>query len=174
MIFRVYFIFIFFTIINIPLFAYLSKTFVQIKDGLWAFGRFLMWFILSIIIFFIAWLKMPANNVFGVYILLLLISLLDIYLLFFSKHKQKNLKLIQNYWKKFRRQIIIEELLFLAFFSFLLIVRSFQPEILGLEKFMDAGFIQVYLKSSTLPASDMCLLEKQLIIIVLAILWALS
>lgn len=145
---------LFLQLLAIPLFAYLSKTFTQIKDGLWAFARFFTWLVLSLIIFFIAYLKIPINNSLGVYFVLLVFFLLNIYFLFIAKHCQQHQELLKNYWQKFRRQIIIEELIFLAFFVFLLIVRSFQPEILGLEKFMDAGFIQAYLKSPTLPATD--------------------
>lgn len=145
---------LFLQLLATPLFAYLSKTFTQIKDGLWAFARFFTWLVLSLIIFFIAYLKIPINNSLGVYFVLLVFFLLNIYFLFIAKHCQQHQELLKNYWQKFRRQIIIEELIFLAFFVFLLIVRSFQPEILGLEKFMDAGFIQAYLKSPTLPATD--------------------
>lgn len=154
MIFQVYLSLLFLQLLAIPLFAYLSKTFTQIKDGLWAFARFFSWFILSLVVFFIAYLKIQINTVVGVYFVLLVFFLVNIYFLFIAKHRQQQQELLKNYWKKFHRQIIIEELIFLAFFSFLLIVRSFQPEILGLEKFMDAGFIQAYLKSSTLPATD--------------------
>lgn len=155
MIFRAYLSLLFLQLLVVPLFAHLSKIFPQIKDGLWAFGRFLSWLVLSLIIFFIAWLKIPVNNAFGIYFSLLVIFLLTVYSLLYSKNKQKNIKLIKNYWQKFGRSIIIEEFIFVVFFAFLIMVRSFQPEVLGLEKFMDAGFIQVYLKSATLPAQDM-------------------
>ena len=155
MIFQVYLSLLLLQLLAIPLFAYLSKTFTQIKDGLWAFARFFSWFILSLLVFFIAYLKIPINTTVGVYLVLLVLFLVNIYFLFIAKNRQQQQELLKNYWKKFYRQIIIEELVFLAFFSFLLIVRSFQPEILGLEKFMDAGFIQAYLKSPTLPAADM-------------------
>lgn len=156
MIFKAYLSLLFLQFLALPLLVWLSKTLPQIKDGLWAFGRLLTWLILSLIIFFLAWLKIPINTWSGVYLILLMILLFDVYLLFF-KHKAKWQKLFKNYWQEFRWQIIIEELVFIIFFAFLLFVRSHQPEVLGLEKFMDAGFIQSYLKSPTLPAKDMWL-----------------
>jgi len=154
MIFRVYLSLLFLHFLALPLFTWLSKIFPQIKDGLWAFARFFTWLVLSLIIFFLAWLKIPINTCFGIYFFISVFLILDIYYLFFSSKSQKLLKLFKNYWREFRRQIIIEELLFIVFFLFLLVMKSFQPEILGLEKFMDAGFIQAYLKSPTLPAKD--------------------
>lgn len=109
---------LFLQLLATPLFAYLSKTFTQIKDGLWAFARFFTWLVLSLIIFFIAYLKIPINNSLGVYFVLLVFFLLNIYFLFIAKHCQQHQELLKNYWQKFRRQIIIEELIFLAFLFF--------------------------------------------------------
>ncbi len=157
MIFRAYLSLLFLQLLALPVFAWLSKRFPQIKDGLWAFGRFFTWLFLSLVVFFMASFKLPVNNLWGVYFFLFIFLLADIYLLFFCKKTVHWLRLLRNYWRLFRRQIVIEELLFLFFFIFLLVVRSFQPEILGLEKFMDAGFIQAYLKSPTLPVQDIWL-----------------
>lgn len=51
--------------------------------------------------------------------------------------------------------IIIEELLFLFSFLFLSYIRSQEPSIHGLEKYMDYGFMQSILKSSYFPPADM-------------------
>lgn len=157
MILVVYLSLLFLQLLAVPFLAWVSKIFPQIKDGLWAFGRYLTWLVLSLIIFFLAHLKLAVNNVFGVYFFILVLFLINFCLLFYAKKKEKYISSIKNYWQQFHRQIIIEEVLFILFFAFLLVVRSFQPEILGLEKFMDAGFIQSYLKSPTLPAGDMWL-----------------
>jgi len=50
---------------------------------------------------------------------------------------------------------LVEEFLFLAGFSGLSLVRGFKPEILDLEKFMDYGFVNSYLRTDKLPAMDM-------------------
>jgi uncharacterized membrane protein len=51
--------------------------------------------------------------------------------------------------------IFLEEYLFAVGLLAISIVRGFLPNIDSLEKFMDFGFIQRYLTSSTLPAEDM-------------------
>lgn len=51
--------------------------------------------------------------------------------------------------------IITEELLFLTVFLFWAYVRSFTPDINGLEKFMDYGFVNSILKTTYFPAKDM-------------------
>jgi uncharacterized membrane protein len=157
MILKVYLSLLFLQLLALPLLAWLSKVLPQIKDGLWAFGRYVIWLSLSLLVFFLANLKLAVNHGLGVYLLIFVFLTVNLYLLFFAKKSHKLVQLIKNYWQQFRRQIIIEELLFIIFFACLLLVRSFQPEILGLEKYMDAGFIQVYLKSATLPATDMWL-----------------
>lgn len=53
------------------------------------------------------------------------------------------------------RQIIIQELLFVAAFFGLVWIRGQEPSIHGLEKFMDYGFIQSILKSGYFPPKDM-------------------
>jgi uncharacterized membrane protein len=162
MILAVYLSLLFLQLLAVPFLAWVSKLFPQIKDGLWAFGRYLTWLVLSLIIFFLAHLKLAVNNVSGVYFLIFVLVLVNCYFLFRAKNQQKLLSSIKHYWQHFHRQIIIEEVLFILFFAFLLVVRSFQPEILGLEKFMDAGLMQSYLKSPTLPAGDMWLAGEKI------------
>jgi len=74
---------------------------------------------------------------------------LNIYL--FNKHKTKILnELITN-----KVHIVISELLFLFGLVFWSYIRTHQPDIRGLEKFMDLGFINSVLKSRYLPPKDM-------------------
>ena len=56
-----------------------------------------------------------------------------------------------------KRIFLIEELLFLLAFLIWAFVRSCQPDIQGLEKFMDYGFINSILKSQFFPPTDMWL-----------------
>lgn len=51
--------------------------------------------------------------------------------------------------------IITEEILFLVIFVFWVYVRSFTPDINGLEKFMDYGFVNAILRAEFFPAKDM-------------------
>lgn len=53
------------------------------------------------------------------------------------------------------KTMVFEEVLFLISFLFLSFVRSQEPSIHGLEKFMDYGFMQSILKSTYFPPADM-------------------
>ncbi len=57
--------------------------------------------------------------------------------------------------KKLRRIWVFEEALFLAALSFWSYIKGFQPDINGLEKFMDFGFINSILRSDFFPPVDM-------------------
>lgn len=72
---------------------------------------------------------------------------------FVGRHRQE--------WKQWfftHRAVVAFELVFfciaLFFWSF---IRAFQPDIQGLEKFMDAGFVNSILRSSWMPPKDMWL-----------------
>lgn len=56
-----------------------------------------------------------------------------------------------------RKWILIEEILFLAIFSLWAYIRSFAPDINGLEKFMDFGFVNSIMRSTYFPPKDMWL-----------------
>ncbi len=67
-----------------------------------------------------------------------------------------------NYWPTFQKVIkeklpvfIAEELLFLLILTTWSFVRGFAPDIEGLEKFMDWGFVNSALRSHFLPPADM-------------------
>lgn len=64
--------------------------------------------------------------------------------------KQKKLHFLKN-WKLY----ILEEYIFLAGLLFWGYIRGLQPDIHGLEKFMDFGFINSILRSNYFPATDM-------------------
>lgn len=53
------------------------------------------------------------------------------------------------------RTVVMAEYLFLSVFFLISFVRGYQPQLDSLEKFMDYGFINTYLRSSTLPTTDM-------------------
>ncbi len=148
----IYFILFLLQLMALPVIFYFSKKITYLKDAGWGFGRIFSALLLALLIWNLAFLRIPINTNLGVSAIFFSLSLLS---LFFAWHfflsKQNFLK---NFLKKFSRIIIIEEAVFLLSFIFLFITRSFQPEILGLEKFMDAGFIQAYLKAPVLPAAD--------------------
>ena len=69
----------------------------------------------------------------------------------YTKYKKE----IREAFRKKMKVFILEELLFFAGLFAWSYVRAHQPEIRGLEKFMDFGFINSILKSEFLPPADM-------------------
>ncbi len=72
--------------------------------------------------------------------------------LFVARREGK--EFIEWHRKNFRT-IVFEESLFATAFSLWAIVRGFQPDIEGLEKFMDFGFMNAILRSKYFPPADM-------------------
>ncbi|TEU01766.1 hypothetical protein E3I18_02240, partial [Candidatus Woesebacteria bacterium] len=67
----------------------------------------------------------------------------------------KNKKRILNLITKNSKVLVLQEILFTIGLMFWSTIRGFQPDIRGLEKFMDFGFINSILKSKFLPPPDM-------------------
>ncbi|MBN1169136.1 hypothetical protein JXA63_04570 [Candidatus Woesebacteria bacterium] len=67
---------------------------------------------------------------------------------------KKQSSLVKDLRKKFR-SVIVTEILFVFGLVFWSIIRGYQPDINGLEKFMDYGFINSILRSEYLPPADM-------------------
>lgn len=150
-----YFVLAILQVIALPFIFLLGKKFTYIVDSFWAFGRFATLLSLSFLIWILAHLGLPVNTALMIYLFLFLFALLS-----FRINQKIGLKSWKFFWQKNKKIILIEEIIFLLTYLFILIMRSFQPEILSLEKFMDAGFIQVYLKAPTLPATDMWLIGR--------------
>ena len=74
-----------------------------------------------------------------------------------SAGQKKDLKqVVKKNWKIFA----FEEILFFACLLFWSFIRGFQPNIQGLEKFMDYGFVNSILRSRYFPPADMWLAGK--------------
>ena len=134
---------------SLPLLYLLFKK--RLADGGWAFGRLLIWLLLAVIVWFSAHLGLPTNQTLvfhGLFFIIFLFSLN-----WFLQHISE----FVEYWRKKWRLILVEEGLFLLGFVGLSLVRAFKPDINGLEKFMDAGLINAYLRSPFLPIEDMWL-----------------
>jgi len=69
----------------------------------------------------------------------------------FTKNKKELIEEV----KKQKRTLILSEVLFAFGLVFWAFVRAHQPDINGLEKFMDYGFINTLLRSDYLPPADM-------------------
>jgi uncharacterized membrane protein len=124
-------------------------------DYFWGISRSLTLLTSGLIIFFGShFLKFTNSNIFFFTLLLIFNSCA---LFYFSKKRKHFFKLTKNNWKLF----LIEEFVFLFFLSFLTYFRSLKGDILDLEKFMDFGFIQSYLKEDQFPLKDMWLANNK-------------
>jgi len=117
----------------------------------WAWGRVFGWLMISVPIWILAHLGIPINTTAGVWILFLGLLLVS------ARVFRQNQTVMLNNWTKAKTLIITEEILFAFGLLFLCLVRGYQPDINGLEKFMDAGLMVSYLNSPTLPIPDMWL-----------------
>ncbi|MCA9372736.1 hypothetical protein KC921_01395 [Candidatus Woesebacteria bacterium] len=122
-----------------------------LPDGGWAFTRVVGWLMIAIPIWFLAHVGMPLNTTAGIWILTLVLITISGFL--FRKNQVSYMEQLQ----KIKPYIIAEEILFAFGLLFLCLLRGYQPDINGLEKFMDVGLMNSYLHSPTLPIADMWL-----------------
>jgi len=86
-----------------------------------------------------------------------IVALLTVINLLISRYQKVHLKKIfKSFWKVF----LFEEILFLLCLTPWSLIRGFQPNIQGLEKFMDFGFVNSILRSKFFPPADMWLAGK--------------
>jgi uncharacterized membrane protein len=132
-------------VINFPLTALLFKKFPDLGYGI---SKTFGFIIITYLSFFLAIFHiLPFTRVTIIFVLLLL-AIVNLYL--FNKNKDL-LKQIKNKIKI----IIFQEIFFSAGYLFWAVVRGYQPDINGLEKFMDYGFVNTLLRSNYLPPIDM-------------------
>jgi uncharacterized membrane protein len=134
-------------LVNLPLAWLIFKKFY---DRGWAFAKIIGLLWLSFLVWFFGICKILPFGSFSI----LLSLILDLVLNFFLFLKQPEIKKrLPEHWRIF----VFEELLFLLGLVFWSGIRSFEPNIHGLEKFMDFGFVQAILRSRWLPPHDMWL-----------------
>lgn len=123
----------------------------KLFDGGWAWSRLIFWLTSGLIIWFAAHLGIPANTELFLWLLIAFFSFFSI--MFFKKNRREIVLFISQ--KKYF--LLFEEVIFFAGFLFITTIRSYNPDILDLEKFMDAGLMYSYLRSPILPLEDMWL-----------------
>lgn len=131
-------------LIFIPLTINVFKDF---KDKGYIFAKTIGVIFISYSIFVIASFKFLNFSLTSILIILLLYFILNVFI--FKKFKLKEVI------RKNLRIIIIEELIFLITLIFWSYVRGNMPNIHGLEKFMDFGFVNAILRADYFPALDM-------------------
>jgi len=137
-----------FSILFLPLtFAFFHKFF----DRGYIFAKILSLTLVTYIIFCLSVIRLLPFTQFSIFLILLIMFLADLYYLFVLKK-----------WTSFKKAflvsykfILFEEVLFLMVLTLWSYVRGHTPDIDGLEKYMDWGFVNSALRTRFLPPADM-------------------
>lgn len=134
-------------LINLPLACFLFKDFY---DRGYALAKIISIAVLTYLVWLLAILKILPFRPALILAALLLIFLFNLFLI---RRQPKIKKEISQAWRIF----LFEELLFFLGLLVWVQIRSFQPNIHGLEKYMDFGFVNAILRSRYFPPNDMWL-----------------
>ena len=124
-----------------------SRLFLRFIDCGYIFSKIIGMALISYLIFILGLGHILSFSRLNSFLVLLIFGLLNVFILI----KQKNKKETFKKWRWF----FFEEILFLIGLIFWSRVRASQPDIHGLEKFMDFGFINSILRSEYFPPKDM-------------------
>ncbi len=141
-------ILLFFGFLFLPLVFGLFKKF---WDKGWIFSKTLGIIIVSYLIFIFGRLHLFPFFKETILLVIFLILLGNIWWLNQKKHKKEFWQIFKDNWQKF----LLEEIIFFLCLTFWAFIRGFQPDIEGLEKFMDFGFVNSILRSTWFPPADM-------------------
>lgn len=148
-----WFIFLIVGVVNFPLSWLLFKKFFDLGYG---FSKTIGFLLISYVAFLLAVFKIvPLGN--GLYYAILL-ALAVVNIRIIQKYK---VELIKSVNKKFK-VLLFQESLFTIGLTFWSIIRGYQPDINGLEKFMDFGFVNSALRTKFLPPPDMWFAGKSI------------
>ncbi|MFA5532140.1 MAG: DUF2298 domain-containing protein [Candidatus Shapirobacteria bacterium] len=132
-------------------FPLIFLTFKKFFDKAYIFSKIFTPVIISFLLLLFGVLKILPFSYFSIYLLISIFLLVD----FICLYKNKNYLLFFDFLKKNYKILILEEVLFLIILTAWSFVRGFAPNIEGLEKYMDWGFINSILRSHFLPPQDM-------------------
>lgn len=120
-------------------------------DRGWILSKTLAIVVISYFVFLLGRLRIFFFSQELIFLLIFLVLIFNLWWLGKEKRKESLFRAVKKNWKTFLFQ---EGLFFLAlvFWSF---IRGFQPDIEGLEKFMDFGFLNSILRSKWFPPLDM-------------------
>lgn len=135
-------------ILGLLFFPLTRKLFSNFIDKGYAFSKTIAILIISYIVFTLGSIKIPAFDTTFIAVITTIIFTSSLFLL------KQNSDDSNHRSKKF---IVVEELLFLLSFLALTYIRGQNPDIHGLEKFMDFGIINSILRSNVFPPLDIWL-----------------
>ena len=134
-------------VLGIIAFPFASIFFSSFFDKGYAFAKIIGLIGITYAIYVLATMHVLPFTSLSLCILLLLFLCGAIFLM----RKTNFFNLFLMHWKI----ILFEEILFFAALFFWSYIKSFQPDIHGLEKFMDYGFLNSILRTTYFPAKDM-------------------
>jgi len=132
--------------LSLPLIFLLFQRF---WDKGYIFAKTFSLFIISYLLLVLGIFHLTQFTLPYIYIVITIFATLNIYLVLKKKSFFKTE--IFNHWRVF----IVEEILFFIILALWSYIRGFAPDIEGLEKFMDWGFVNSILKSQFFPPADM-------------------
>ena len=132
-------------IIFIPLTSFLFSGFL---DKGYIFAKIIGIALLSYVIFILGFLRLIPFRTENIFLIMAIFLLANLFL--WKKNKKSNFKI-----KPLLPIFILEELLFISILIFWSWIHAHQPEIHGLEKYMDYGFINSIARSEYFPPVDM-------------------
>ena len=131
---------------SLPLTFLLFKNF---WDKGYIFAKTCSLFVLSYLLLILGIIKITTFTLPCIYFVTAVFAAFNFYLIIKNKVYFKGL--IKKYWRIF----LFEEILFFVILTLWSYVRGFAPDIEGLEKFMDWGFVNSVLRSQSFPPADM-------------------
>ena len=135
----------------LPLTRWFFKGFFDLGYG---FSKIIAILLISYLVWLTGSLKILPFSVSSIWIIVILLAFFNFFLA--RKFRKEFLKQIKNCWKI----LVFEEILFFTALTFWSFIRGFQPDIEGLEKFMDFGFVNSILRSSYFPPLDIWMAGK--------------
>lgn len=132
------------------------KMFPQFFDKGYIFSKIISLAVTSYLVFLLGTLRLLPFSIFS--IILSLVTLPCLYLWYEKKINSKSFKIFKknslNLMRAKGRLFLLEEIIFLTALFTWSYVRSFSPDIHGLEKYMDFGFINSILRTRYFPPQD--------------------
>ncbi len=138
---------LYFFILGLIFLPFTTSIFSKFIDLGYIFSKILGIVIISYLIFLGGLLHILPFNLWSVYSVIFIAIIANVFLI--RKRGVGNIK------KKMLYLFVFEEILFFISLSVWSLVKGYQPDIYGLEKYMDFGFINSILRSTYFPPQDM-------------------
>lgn len=139
------------TIFGLAVFPIVFSIFNFFKDRGWAFSRTFGILLVSYLVWIMGALQVLPFSRIGIFTLIALVGVVSVVFL------KRSTSAMQSFINKEKKLILVEELFFLVLILGWSFIRAHNPDINGLEKFMDFGFMNSILRSDFFPPKDMWL-----------------